>query len=78
MTGVQYRSSCWRSFSCTLSNSSRETMAGTLIAIHSARSRYTHLPWITCLPSRFASVAAVIRLKYRVPVYVSFLSMDLI
>jgi hypothetical protein len=43
-------------------------MGGTLTGIHSARSRYTHPPRITRRPSRDASVAAVIRLKYRVPV----------
>ena len=78
MTDRQYRSSCPRSFSCTWSKSSRETMGGTLTGIHSDRSRYTHLPRIACLFSRVASVARVILLNYRVPAYVSFLSMALI
>ena len=38
--------------------SSRDMTAGTLTAIHSPRSRYTHLPSITRLLSRFASVSA--------------------
>jgi hypothetical protein len=37
-----------------------------------------HLPRITFLPSRFASVTCMILLKYRVPVYVSFFRIDLI
>jgi hypothetical protein len=44
----------------------------------SDRSRKIHWPRITFLPSRFACVAWIILLKYRVPVYVSFFSIDLI
>jgi hypothetical protein len=78
VTGWQYRASCSRGRSCTLSNNSRETMAGTLTAIQSGRSRKIHLPRIPFLPSRFASVTCIILLKERVPVYVSFFRIDLI